>query len=639
MAPTRRSSARATSATPARGITPTKRAVRRESIISSENSDAERSPRVRTTQGPSGAAIENPQLPEVKAQQSFAYGSQEVPVLPEQLIAHEKMTLKQMAETIDMGIRQAEQHFEEQAAETEAIFGRVAQTEARTERAKRRSQSKDGSQSSREGSVDSQNSRTRGSRRTAAWASSVANASLLQDIMEEDSQNSSHTSSDIDEEGPRYGSDGPSSFPSGNFDVSYNQERGRRRPATAPTTLSERTKLLITSILQTLLRCILWVYDGVSALPRHLSQFVQYCLESVTHDVNRLTTYMSRPATRASAWDRLGTFVAWTLVAGLFWIVLSTLFCHVYIRHFCIFGSSSTAHQTLQGYCGSCVRIIPLHTDPAGDGRVELSSISRALGSLNQRLQDVEFRADTLDRVLKQQHEMEATTSKLQYDGAHIPIQSPLIEKINYCSPGTGAVIDPYLTSPTKQKQFSWLQKIALGPSGLQKYQSHPPSEVLRPWEDVGDCWCSAPTEGYTQLGVLMGHMVYPTEVVIEHLPSGASPSPGSAPKDLETWADLSHLPAEDHVLLGLDKLPRDPSFGQSFARIGRMTYDATAGANHVQKFRLDVNQEERIFSTQKVVFRATSNYGGEHTCFYRVRVHGAPMTPHPQIKVNGKLV
>ena len=171
----------------------------------------------------------------------------------------------------------------------------------------------------------------------------------------------------------------------------------------------------------------------------------------------------------------------------------------------------------------------------------------------------------------------------------------------------------------------------------MHKYQSHPPSEALRAWEEVGDCWCAAAGQGYAQLVVMMREKVYPTEVVIEHAPSDTSPSPGTAPKDLEIWADFSHLSPEEFVDAGLDKLSHDTLLPRSFARIGKMVYKAGEGAPPVQTFTLDINQDQKTYATQKIVFRAISNYGAEHTCFYRVRLHGAPLIPHPQIKVDGK--
>jgi hypothetical protein len=269
------------------------------------------------------------------------------------------------------------------------------------------------------------------------------------------------------------------------------------------------------------------------------------------------------------------------------------------------------------------------------------------LGSLNKRIDQVESRinakhsllSSTLNQVLDQQHTMERTVSNLQRNQPNGPVPPPPLKKINYCSAGNGAAVDPYLTSPTKQKQFNYIQRLFLGIAGIQKYQSNPPLAALRSWEEVGDCWCAAAGQRYTQIGVLMHEMIYPTEVVIEHAPSDTSPTPGTAPKELEVWADFSHLSAEESVDAGVDKLPHDTVLPRSFARIGSMTYKAGEGVAPVQTFKLDINQELKQYSTRKVVFRATSNYGAEHTCFYRVRLHGVPLAPHPQITVDGQLV
>jgi len=624
----RRSAARAGSATPAKSTAPPKRTSRADSLAPSDTGSTKRATR---GNAPQDGVVTNPKLPEVQTQQSFAYGSQKTPYLPDKLVAREKMTLQEMAETIDSGIRQAEQHFEAQAAEAEANFGKAAQSDARADRVRRRSESRESSaQSSRQGSVDSQNTDVRTTHRTAAWASSVENSSHLEDITEEDARNLRGTTpSDIEDDYIRKGSDGPSSFPSGNFDISYNQERGRFRPTQA-----------ISSPVRD-------VGGAIRAMPGRVWLLSKQSLSSAGRTVADLRS-------RAPTFERaaLSTSVlflktiAAILSIGLAWIVLSALFCQFYIRFLCEYDGSSALHFNLQKFCGSCVSSFATGSDASQLEKLP-PDISIMLGSLNKRINQVESRIDskhsvlsaTLNSVLGQQHAMEATVSDLQRNRPNTPTQSPLIKKINYCSIGNGAVIDPYLTSPTKQKQFNWLQRRLIGTIGMQKYQSHPPSEALRAWEEVGDCWCAAAAQGYAQLAVLMREKVYPTEVVIEHAPSDTSPTPGTAPKDLEIWADFSHLGPEEFVDAGLDKLSHDAILPKFFARIGKMVYKAGKGVPSVQTFTLDLNQDQKTYATQKIVFRATSNYGAEHTCFYRVRLHGAPLIPHPQIKVDGKPV
>ena len=539
------------------------------------------------------------------------------------------MSLQEMAETIDIGIRQAEQHFEAQAAEAEASFGKAVQNDARADRVRRRSESRESSvQSSRQGSVDSQNTEVRATRRTAAWASSVGDSSRLDDIAEENPRSGQDSSlTDIEDDYTRKGSDGPSSFPSGNFDISYNQERGRFRPIQStfsPVTDAGRV---------------------IGAMPGQAWNSSKQYLSSARQIVTDIAS--RAPAYGGFAWSAsalsLKTLVT-ALCTSLSLLLLSALFCQIYTRLLCVDDSSSVLHFNLQRFCGTCMSSSATWNDSSQHSNLP-PDISIMLGSLNKRIGQVESRVDakhsslsaTLHQVIDQQHAMETTISKLQRNQPKNLVQSPPIGKINYCSYGNGAVIDPYLTSPTKQKQFNYIQSLFLGTVGMQKYRSNPPSEALRPWEEVGDCWCAAAAHGYAQLGVLMREMIYPTEVVIEHAPSETSPTPGTAPKEIEVWADFSHLSPEQFVDAGLAKLSHDDILPKSFARIGRMTYKAGKGVPHVQTFRLDINQDLKVHATQKVVFRAISNYGAEHTCFYRVRLHGVPIVPHPQIKVDGK--
>lgn len=625
----RRSTARADSATPAKLTAPTKRSLRAGSLAPSDAGSTKRATRGNAAQD---ISLTNPRLPELQTQQSFAYGSQKTPYLPDKLVARDKMSLQEMAETIDQGIRQAEQHFEAQAAEAEASFGKGGQDDARADRVRRRSASRESSvPSSRQGSVDSQSTDVRKTRRTAAWASSAENSSHLEEITEEDARNERDTMpTDMDDDYTRKGSDGPSSFPSGNFDISYNQEREQFRPTqAAPSTRRDAGR-------------------AMSRIPGWVWRLSKQCLASVGQVMVDLRDRAA--ASREIAWSTpmlLLNVSAAVLLIGSAWILLIALFCQLYTRFLCEYDTSSALHFNLQKFCGTCVSSPKTWNNSDVSHLNSLpSDILHVLGSLNKRISQVESRFDakhsllaaTLNQVLDQQHAMEATVSNLQHRQPHHQIQSPVLKKINYCSTGNGAVIDPYLTSPTKQKQFNSLQKLFISTVGIQKYQSHPPSEALRAWEEVGDCWCAAAAHGYAQLGVLMREMIYPTEVVVEHAPSATSPTPGTAPKELEVWADFSHLSAAEFVDAGLDKLAHDAILPTTFARIGTMTYKAGEDVPHIQTFTLDINQDLKKHATQKVVFRATSNYGAEHTCFYRVRLHGVPLVPHPQIKADSQL-
>ncbi|KAK2867927.1 hypothetical protein FQN49_003337 [Arthroderma sp. PD_2] len=252
--------------------------------------------------------------------------------------------------------------------------------------------------------------------------------------------------------------------------------------------------------------------------------------------------------------------------------------------------------------------------------------------------------------------------------------------RANFFALGMGALVDPYLTSPTKSSTGGFMQRFHRYAAGIRP--GPPPVAALTQWDEVGDCWCAATTNGKAQLAVLLGRPIVPDEVIIEHIPREATLDPGSAPQTMEMWAeyklapprvarkrnsapstsrspsslppsdpsdlpDASDLPSDpladpptpsDHqslyttVMDGLktvypDDHPstysNDIALGPSFFRVGTWTYDINA-EHHIQRFRLQAVIDLPNARVQRVVVRVTSNWGGrQHTCLYRVRLHG----------------
>ena len=209
---------------------------------------------------------------------------------------------------------------------------------------------------------------------------------------------------------------------------------------------------------------------------------------------------------------------------------------------------------------------------------------------------------------------------------------SLLLQQVNYFAPGTGAIVNPHKTSPTKIKPQTLSQRIFLRVTGWQKQLSRPPAVALEPWEDFGDCWCAADTNSSARLAVSMGHLIYPTEFVLEHYPVAGSIAPDVTPMDIEVWADFGHLSSLQWVQYGLKSLQGANPLSKTMARIGTAHYDATNGVNHVQTFKLNVNQVERTLTARDVDVLVTKNYGAPYTCIYRVRMHGVPVKPHRKI-------
>ncbi|PGH32968.1 hypothetical protein GX50_04250 [[Emmonsia] crescens] len=251
--------------------------------------------------------------------------------------------------------------------------------------------------------------------------------------------------------------------------------------------------------------------------------------------------------------------------------------------------------------------------------------------------------------------------------------------KVNYASVGMGAVVDPYLTSPTMATSAGLVSRI--GQYLAKVPRGSPPVAALQPWDGVGECWCAATRSNVSQLTILLGRAIVPEEVVIEHIPKGATLDAGSAPREMELWVQYtarpptaaaayppgsgssipsppspasspqppssspssspghpSHSPhhlffswLRDTILTTLRQVyPDEPAsaysddalLGPSFFRVGRWQYNIDGG-HHIQPFKLDAVIDMPAARVEKVVFRVKSNWGAAHTCLYRVRLHG----------------
>ncbi|EHY53999.1 hypothetical protein ABEF92_007905 [Exophiala dermatitidis] len=631
--PPRRSTARL-SATPIRASSPTKRSTRGSSVLASEDAIPRRVTRGGSQQPSMAAegAVNNPRLPEVQIQQSYAYGSSKSAVLPAQLVARNKMNLREMAETIDAGVEQAQQHLQHHIEETHAQLQN--ETDPRAERARRRASREP---ASREGSVTTDDVEKNKSQRVAAWASSLE-SSQLDEIPEEDSSsgrppstpdNATHKDTD------------PSSFPSGIFDHSYNYERGLRRP-----NVTVRRKTGGDSTLQQAWKTAKTIADqSRQASARALGATAQW------------TSRLFRASGRAIS-DLPNSVFVQVMVSLLFGLFVATaasfLFCHIYTSYICDAHSSSPIGVTLQRYCGGCVRASssPLNFTLGANGG-DLSKLSAALSGIQSQIQAIEGRlsekldsqytiVDTDIKELRRQHsELSSHIAGLQRvrGGGSVSssgdVASPVIAKVNYFAPNNGANVDPHNTSPTRERRQALVSRVLSRMVGMTLYETKPAITALQPWQDVGDYWCSSASpannddqQDSMRLGVRVAEMIFPTEVVVENYPNAGSLFPGSTPKRIQVWADFQHLDSREWESLNIRQMQADGplSLGPTYALIGEVEYDASVEAPHVQAFPLAVNQHDiHLYAAQSFVVRVVKNYGAEYTCLYRIRMHGVP--------------
>ncbi|KAL2830077.1 hypothetical protein BDW59DRAFT_141732 [Aspergillus cavernicola] len=235
----------------------------------------------------------------------------------------------------------------------------------------------------------------------------------------------------------------------------------------------------------------------------------------------------------------------------------------------------------------------------------------------------------------------------------------------NFLSIGSGVIIDPYITSPTVAPSRSKFKSLYMWIARTKHLHQQPPLAALTPWEDFGECWCSALKDtGMSQLGIILGRRIIPKEVVVEHMPKGATLKPEVAPRQMELWARYRYVAngarpyrwSISAILRGMpsniagqdtltpdrkalrgpvmealrlawrgesdDKFSNDPHLGQDFYRIGKWNYDIN-DPTHIQKFPVHVVLDSDELRVDKVVFRVNSNWGGNETCLYRLKLHG----------------
>lgn len=261
------------------------------------------------------------------------------------------------------------------------------------------------------------------------------------------------------------------------------------------------------------------------------------------------------------------------------------------------------------------------------------------------------------------------------------PAEPEVTPQVNFLSLGTGLSIDPRLTSPTVGKRPSLLRKLYSYVTWRQPTTQNSPMAALLPWDDIGDCWCSAlRRDGSSQIAIQLGGLFVPEAIVVEHIPKSASLDPGVTPREMELWAQYwpgsassastvadttpspqksspsflkrfffhsSSPPYTTHdIPQTSDPQPspptlasifdtlqltypheaeisywNDPVLGPSFFRIGRWQYDQNGPS--IQRFGFDAIINIPGVRVDKVVIRVKSNWGGPHTCLYRLRMYG----------------
>lgn len=205
----------------------------------------------------------------------------------------------------------------------------------------------------------------------------------------------------------------------------------------------------------------------------------------------------------------------------------------------------------------------------------------------------------------------------------------------NHFAETMGAIILPQHTSPTYLPDHyegvglgGWAVGKIIAASGTRIREPLEAEAALKQWNDAGDCWCAATKkENGAQLHVRTKEEFYPTEVIIEHVNLEATLDKGSAPKDMELFVKIPVKDQDEVALASRGMFPDaadEKVLDHEWVRVARWTYDFTLGQD-VQVFGVQLDLKRWGVKTRDFVVRAKNNWGGDcdHTCFYRVRVHG----------------
>ena len=602
--------------------------------------------------------VNNPLLPEIQVKQSFAYGSSKAPILPAALKAHGKMSLQQMAKTIDEGLVTANKRLEEQKRAAEALV-KQAKTDAREDRAKRRSESRRSSEdrSVRETSVTSESSETVKQQRTESWAKSLTDSSPLPNIDEEEydeeaedpeaeaeyDQPETELEDDPQEE-DKLEDDDPdlpgdaSSFPPGDFDTTYHFERDK---SARPSVIRPRQSPFVK------------VKNSIASGFRSAGNTSRTLFQASRNQIRRIQ--IDRPVSRMQPEQRdqlvvMGIALRKTLNA-LFSLIrslavawLCSLFlCQLYTRVLHNPESKNRISRFISRTCTLCTPVTPF-TLPSEDGAA--TDLAPMWSRMREVEKDVSQKhsaiSETLNRILSRTSANEAAIDSFDKRPFGSDIESSIMP-INYASAKMGAIVDPYNTNPTYAEPAPLYQRVIYFKSNqIQHFLAPPPVRVLETWTgEPGDCWCAAgssKTPGLAQLGILMNYTIYPEELVIQGITGESNPNIKSSPKRFEVWAEFDErTSAQDYAQMdmGIGTHPVDERrhLKVNWRRIGKGEYDARPSVPGLQKFRLDVNQGKKyLVAAQRIVLRIVDSWGAKDPCLYRIRLHGEPVIPHDRI-------
>ncbi|KAI1442007.1 hypothetical protein F5Y02DRAFT_397692 [Annulohypoxylon stygium] len=210
--------------------------------------------------------------------------------------------------------------------------------------------------------------------------------------------------------------------------------------------------------------------------------------------------------------------------------------------------------------------------------------------------------------------------------------QDLFANQVNFFGHGSGAVVDPtYSSKPWqipwgfyKYKSKEWFQR--------DGWKTQPVKQALAPWFEEGECFCAGPkSRGQRQetvsVHVMMSRDVIPQNLVVEHILPGSTLDPGARPREIEVWANIDEITLREEVKVfsqaNFPTTEPEKTLNEAYVKVGHFVYEDVTTGDGVQIFKFSDELIRMNAYTPSIVVRTISNYGADHTCFYRLKLYG----------------
>ncbi|KAK8211991.1 hypothetical protein IWZ01DRAFT_251934 [Phyllosticta capitalensis] len=253
----------------------------------------------------------------------------------------------------------------------------------------------------------------------------------------------------------------------------------------------------------------------------------------------------------------------------------------------------------------------------------------------------IKYRIDQLEHTMPH-----ITQGNLTYalDQIIVANMREVLTTVNFFSLGLGAKINPDFTSPSLAALNDitiWGAKVRnlknlWVPSHYHYAYRDAKAQALTTWQEENDCWCTPKSNsGQAQIGIKMYHTIYPTRMVVEHIPKGATLDITTAPQRIELWLEVKDVKKRKMLQEAVKEMIKSrtgqdtdkpdnklESLKEEYVFVGSFDYDINA-PNYVQSLEPLVSLAGLEIPVKNTIVRVSKNYGQEFTCLYRVRMLG----------------